>query len=131
MDRQETNWEFLPISGWKRLQHRGNTGWGQKRGWGTGFLQRQVAEKVGVTASTFNNWELQRNSPEIRFIAPVIESLGYEPLPKPASLPEAIRLYRSRHSLSQASRDTHRPPSARRAQLPEARQASFPHREAI
>jgi len=66
-----------------------------------GFLQREVAEKIGVDESTINNWERQRTHPEIRFIAPIIEFLGYDPLPRPESFPEKLRTYRIRLGLSQ------------------------------
>jgi hypothetical protein len=37
------------------------------------------------------NWERQRTLPEIRFIALIIEFLGFDPLPQSKSFPEEFR----------------------------------------
>jgi len=66
-----------------------------------GYLQKQVAAKIGVHKTTIANWERQRNQPELRFIAPIIEFLGYSPFPEPADLPGRIILFRTRQGLSQ------------------------------
>jgi DNA-binding XRE family transcriptional regulator len=47
------------------------------------------------------NWERQRTAPEIRFIAPIIEFLGYDPLPQPESFAEKLKTYRLKQGLSQ------------------------------
>jgi len=65
------------------------------------LLQREVAEKIGVNEQTISNWERQRIKPEIRFIARIIEFLGYDPLPQPESFPEKLKTYRLRMGLSQ------------------------------
>jgi transcriptional regulator with XRE-family HTH domain len=57
-------------------------------------------EKIGVTEVTIWNWERQRNTPEIRFIAPIIEFLGYDPLSQPESFPERLKAHRVRLGLS-------------------------------
>ncbi|MBN1454556.1 MAG: helix-turn-helix domain-containing protein [Anaerolineales bacterium] len=67
-----------------------------------GLLQRQVAEKIGAHKQTITNWERQRTLPEIRFIAPIIEFLGYDPFPEPETFPEKLKAYRWKLGLSQA-----------------------------
>jgi DNA-binding transcriptional regulator YiaG len=66
-----------------------------------GLLQREVAEKIGVNEATVTNWERQRTLPEIRFIAPIIKFLGYDPFPDPESFPEKLKTCRMRMGLSQ------------------------------
>ncbi len=73
----------------------------RKRRLDLGLLQRQVAEKIGVDALTLGNWERQRTKPEIRFIARIIEFLGYDPFPEPESFPEKLKTYRMKLGLSQ------------------------------
>jgi transcriptional regulator with XRE-family HTH domain len=73
----------------------------RKRRLDLGLLQREVAERIGVTEATIWKWERQRNQPEIRSIARIIEFLGYDPIPEPESLPEKIKTYRLRMGLSQ------------------------------
>jgi transcriptional regulator with XRE-family HTH domain len=65
------------------------------------LTQREVAEKIGVDELTINNWERQRNTPEIRFIALIIKFLGYDPIPEPESFPERLKVYRLRLGSSQ------------------------------
>jgi transcriptional regulator with XRE-family HTH domain len=73
----------------------------RKRRLDLGLLQRGVAAKIGVAEATIWNWERQRNQPEIRFIAPIIQFLGYDPLPQPESFPERLKTYRLKQGLSQ------------------------------
>lgn len=73
----------------------------RKRRLDLGFLQREVAEKIGVTEATIWNWERQRTQPEIRFIARIIGFLGYDPIPEPELFPEKLKIYRLRLGLSQ------------------------------
>ena len=65
-----------------------------------GLLQKEVAEKIGVDKTTINNWERQRTMPEIRFIARIVEFLGYNPLPKPTNFKEQLIFVRKRQGLS-------------------------------
>ena len=44
-----------------------------------GLLQREVAEKLGVTKDSIHNWETNRKSPQLRFVPRIIEFLGYVP----------------------------------------------------
>jgi transcriptional regulator with XRE-family HTH domain len=66
-----------------------------------GLLQKEVAGKIGVTAGTIYDWERQRTLPEIRFIARIIEFLGYDPIPEPESFPEKLKTRRLKMGLSQ------------------------------
>jgi transcriptional regulator with XRE-family HTH domain len=73
----------------------------RKRRLDLGLLQKQVAKKIGVDESTIYNWERQRTLPEIRFIAPIIEFLGYDPFPEPELFQERLKTNRLRMGLSQ------------------------------
>ncbi len=73
----------------------------RKRRLDTGLLQKDVAEKIGVTTGTIYDWERQRTQPEIRFIARIIEFLGYDPIPEPESFPEKLKTHRLKMGLSQ------------------------------
>ena len=73
----------------------------RKRRLDLGLFQKEVAEKIGVDAGTITNWERQRIPPSIRFIAPIIKFLGYDPLPCPNSFPEKLKTLRQRMGLSQ------------------------------
>ena len=66
-----------------------------------GLLQRDVAEKHGIDATSIHNWERQRTTPEIRFIALIIDFLGYDPFPQPKSFPEQLKTNRLKMGLSQ------------------------------
>jgi transcriptional regulator with XRE-family HTH domain len=65
------------------------------------LLQKEVAERLGVSVCSIRNWEKQRNSPEIWFIAPIIEFLGYDPFPEPKTLPEKLKTCRMRMGMTQ------------------------------
>jgi transcriptional regulator with XRE-family HTH domain len=66
-----------------------------------GLLQKEVAEQIGVDKTTIYHWERQRTAPEIRFITPIIEFLGHDPLPQPESFAEKLKTYRLKQGLSQ------------------------------
>ena len=51
----------------------------RKRRLDLALLQREVAEKLGVNAMTICNWEINRTSPQLRFIPKIIAFLGYVP----------------------------------------------------
>jgi len=44
-----------------------------------GFLQREVAQRLGITKETIYNWETNRTSPPLRFVPQIIQFLGYVP----------------------------------------------------
>ena len=49
----------------------------RKRRLDLGLLQKQLAEKLGVDEMTICNWEINRTSPQLRFIPKIIAFLGY------------------------------------------------------
>jgi transcriptional regulator with XRE-family HTH domain len=53
----------------------------RKRRLGLGLLQREFAERLGVTESTVTNWELNRTTPALRFLPAIIALLGFDPRP--------------------------------------------------
>ena len=55
-----------------------------------GLLQRDVAERIGVTPFTILNWEKGRTTPSISAVPGIIEFLRYDPYPKPSSIPEQL-----------------------------------------
>ncbi len=79
--------------------------WGdhiKKRRLELGLYQKEVAMKLGVDECTITNWELNRTSPQLRFIPKIIEFLGYvPPLDTARTLGEIIVEYRRTRGLSQ------------------------------
>ena len=74
----------------------------RKRRLDLGLLQREVAEKLGVDEMTVCNWEINRTSPQLRFIPRIIEFLGSVPDDTQAeSLGQQIVAARRRLGLSQ------------------------------
>jgi transcriptional regulator with XRE-family HTH domain len=49
----------------------------RKRRLDLGLLQREVAQKLQVNQMTICNWEINRTSPQLRFIPRIITFLGY------------------------------------------------------
>lgn len=47
------------------------------------LLQKHVAENIGVTACSINNWELNHGEPEVRYMPAIIKFLGYVPFECP------------------------------------------------
>jgi transcriptional regulator with XRE-family HTH domain len=67
-----------------------------------GLLQIEVAEKLHVSEATICNWDLNHNSPEIRFIPRIIAFLGYDPCDRTfGTLGERIIACRQKMGLSQ------------------------------
>ncbi|MCW5982726.1 MAG: recombinase family protein [Bryobacteraceae bacterium] len=64
-------------------------------------LQRDVAERLGVTESSIWNWEAGQSEPDLRYMAAVIEFLGYNPLPEGKTLAEKLVRYRTSLGMSQ------------------------------
>ena len=46
------------------------------------LLQREVAEQIGVDATSVFNWEANNCQPELRHIPAIIAFIGYNPLPE-------------------------------------------------
>jgi DNA-binding XRE family transcriptional regulator len=61
-----------------------------------GLLQREVAAKLGVVASTYLLWERDRSKPTVGYYPAIFSFLGYEPFPEPTTLPERIAAQRRR-----------------------------------
>jgi len=67
-----------------------------------GFLQRDVAQKLGVHEATIYNWENKRQSPQLRFLPSIIEFVGYVPYDtQPQALGKRIARWRRMPGLIQ------------------------------
>jgi len=53
----------------------------RKRRLDLGLLQREVAERLGVDKTTITNWELNRTTPALRFLPPIIALASIPALP--------------------------------------------------
>ncbi|MGB6690746.1 MAG: helix-turn-helix transcriptional regulator [Terracidiphilus sp.] len=65
------------------------------------FLQKRVADQIGVDESTITNWERNATVPEVRYTPAIIQFLGYNPLPAASSLAERLAAARRALGLSQ------------------------------
>ena len=65
-----------------------------------GLYQRDVAVKIGVTASTIWNWENGWSSITLSCMPKVIEFLGYNPIPCPDGLMGKLAWYKQVNGLS-------------------------------
>lgn len=59
-----------------------------------GLSQRKTAARMGVDYWTYLNWERGRTQPVTAQFRPVIEFLGYDPSPPPATLRERLQAKR-------------------------------------
>lgn len=66
----------------------------RKRRLDLGLLQRELAERLGVTESTVTNWELNRTRPALRFMPRILGLLGYLPFPPGDSIGEHLTVTR-------------------------------------
>jgi transcriptional regulator with XRE-family HTH domain len=66
-----------------------------------GLLQLDVASRLQMDVANIRNWERNKTMPETRFLPAIIAFLGYDPLPRPTSLAEALRHARRAAGLSQ------------------------------
>jgi transcriptional regulator with XRE-family HTH domain len=66
-----------------------------------GLLQREVAERLRVTADTVRNWEGNATTPICQYHARILHFLGYDPFPKPQTLAQQLVQYRNIQGLSQ------------------------------
>lgn len=64
-----------------------------------GLLQREAAKVIGIVPSAYLKWELGRAEPEIRYWPALINFLGYDPHPAPATIGEWIASERRRAGL--------------------------------
>ena len=59
-----------------------------------GLLQRQAAERMGVSAGTVANWESGNTEPVAKQFRPVVAFLGYDPTTEPTTLAERLKVKR-------------------------------------
>jgi transcriptional regulator with XRE-family HTH domain len=59
-----------------------------------GLLQREAAERMGVSAETVANWEKGRTKPVAAQFQPVTAFLGYDPTPAPTTTAERVEAKR-------------------------------------
>jgi transcriptional regulator with XRE-family HTH domain len=62
-----------------------------------GLLQREAAERMGVSTETVANWEKGKTKPVAAQFRPIVQFLGYDPSPEPTTL--AGRLEAKRRQL--------------------------------
>lgn len=55
-----------------------------------GLLQREVADRMGINHFTYINWENDKTKPVSSQFRPVIDFLGFDPTPAPATLAERL-----------------------------------------
>ena len=65
-----------------------------------GLLQREVAERLGVTIETLLLWEWDEHEPTVRYYPAIFRFLGYDPFPKPQTLAERIARQRRKLGLT-------------------------------
>lgn len=73
----------------------------RKRRLDLGLLQREVADRLGVSKSTVTNWELNRSTPALRFLPRIIALLGLDPRPAGTTLGDQLVACRTVRGLSQ------------------------------
>lgn len=66
-----------------------------------GLLQREAAERIGVTECSVYNWENGVSSPDFRKLPAIIAFLGYNPVPEPTDEAERRKWWRRSKGLSQ------------------------------
>jgi DNA-binding XRE family transcriptional regulator len=59
-----------------------------------GLLQREAAERMGVSTDTVVNWEKDKTEPVAAQFRPIVEFLGYDPTPAPTTLGERLEAKR-------------------------------------
>lgn len=74
----------------------------RKRRLDLGLLQREVAQQIGVDATTVFHWETGVTTPRLRIVPGVIRFLGYDPSAPGESIVEQLRAERLRRGWSQA-----------------------------
>jgi len=54
------------------------------------MFQSEVAKLLAVTESCVWNWESNTSTPHWRYLKPIVESLGYDPLPPAETMAERL-----------------------------------------
>jgi len=65
-----------------------------------GLLQREVADRLGVTPYTVLNWEKGQTSPALVHYPAIIAFLGFDPARPPETLPGGLKAFRKARGLS-------------------------------
>jgi transcriptional regulator with XRE-family HTH domain len=65
------------------------------------LIQRQVAQEIGVDASSIHNWETNASKPSLQFMPAIIRFLGYDPVPPARGWSERLVHCRTMLGLSQ------------------------------
>ena len=73
----------------------------RKRRLGLHLLQRDVADRIGVSAASIWQWERNRSDPATRCLPAIIDFLGYLLAGSGTSFPEALRIARRTAGLTQ------------------------------
>ncbi len=63
--------------------------------------QRDVALLLGCTEQSIRFWEQDKTTPIYRYLAKVIEFVGYDPFPPPETIGEKVKRYRAISGLTQ------------------------------
>jgi hypothetical protein len=59
-----------------------------------GLLQREAATQMGIGTETYANWEKDKTEPIAAQFRPVLDFLGYDPMPAPVTLAERVQTKR-------------------------------------
>jgi transcriptional regulator with XRE-family HTH domain len=65
------------------------------------LIQRQVAEQIGVDATSIHNWETNVSTPSLQYMPAILEFLGYNPVPQGSGWAERLVQCRTALGLSQ------------------------------
>jgi transcriptional regulator with XRE-family HTH domain len=65
-----------------------------------GLLQRQVAERLGVSEASVWQWENNRTAPQVRFLPAILAFLGENPYPEASTFAEWVVAGRRRLGFS-------------------------------
>ena len=75
----------------------------KKRRLEQGLLQRDLRVRFKLEKETYANWEKDRCKPAMKHWPGIIEFLGLDPNPEPATFGERLIEYRRRHGLSRSA----------------------------
>ena len=64
------------------------------------LLQREAAERLKCDVFTYINWEKDRTQPIASRFRPLLDFLGYDPMPKPTTLAGRLEAKRRRSGLT-------------------------------
>ena len=73
----------------------------KKRRLELGLLQKQAADRLGVSQQGYVAWELRRKKPVARYVPAIINFLGYDPWPRGESLGARLQTRRREKGLTQ------------------------------